>query len=272
MSDFRERVVNVALEEWDWFGRAERDVAGRLLRRGALEHTSPHRERIGLYFAQGANRPGVDGDDGIPWSAAFVCWVMRQAGAGLQFPRSAGHATYIRRAWAARTEPTAPFVAHPPNDYAPRVGDIVAYARSDEPLDLGNLPRWFSSHGDIVVDVEDDALVVVGGNVSNTVLRRRFRTQDGHLAAGRLPWLAVIETRMEWPVEGETPDVFHRVTARSGLRLRAGPGTGFDVLRVLPFDTQVAILREEEKWRGVDLQGDGRVDGFVHGAFLDRRA
>lgn len=58
------------------------------------------------------------------------------------------------------------------------------------------------------------------------------------------------------------------VTARSGLRLRAGPGTEFDVLRLLPAGTVLSIARRLGDWAIVDLEHDGFVDGAVHSAFL----
>lgn len=65
--------------------------------------------------------------------------------------------------------------------------------------------------------------------------------------------------------EGGVP---HRVIARSGLRLRAGPSTAFDSLRTLPVGMQVFVAGRDGDWAQVDLQGDGLVDGFSHAAFL----
>src|SRR5262249_20714310 len=42
------------------------------------------------------------------------------------------------------------------------------------------------------------------------------------------------------------------VIAREGLRLRAGPGTEFDILRVLPFGTSVNPLKTAGDWTLVD--------------------
>jgi hypothetical protein len=59
-----------------------------------------------------------------------------------------------------------------------------------------------------------------------------------------------------------------RVNARSGLRLRAGPGVEFDTARLLPFGTTVYPLKSAGSWTMVDLEGDGVGDGFVSGAYL----
>jgi hypothetical protein len=60
----------------------------------------------------------------------------------------------------------------------------------------------------------------------------------------------------------------HEVIARTGLKLRGGPGTGFGVLRLLPAGTRVAVLKLEGDWAQVDLQGDRLADGFVSATFL----
>lgn len=63
-----------------------------------------------------------------------------------------------------------------------------------------------------------------------------------------------------------------RVNARHGLRLRSGPGTDFDILRLLPLGTPVFSLKSVGAWTLVDLQGDGVADGFVGSGFLDEVA
>ncbi len=60
----------------------------------------------------------------------------------------------------------------------------------------------------------------------------------------------------------------HAVIARDGLKLRGGAGTEFPAIRTLPTDTKVNVLAREGQWALVDLQGDGRADGFVHVGFL----
>jgi hypothetical protein len=59
-----------------------------------------------------------------------------------------------------------------------------------------------------------------------------------------------------------------RVNARSGLRLRAGPGTSFDILQLLPWGTPVSVLKSVDGWALTDLQGDGVADGYVGEGFL----
>lgn len=58
------------------------------------------------------------------------------------------------------------------------------------------------------------------------------------------------------------------ITARSGLNLRAGPGETYRVMTSLPAGQLVHAVDTTNGWVAVDLQGDGRVDGYVFGAFL----
>lgn len=61
------------------------------------------------------------------------------------------------------------------------------------------------------------------------------------------------------------------VIARDGLRLRSGPSTDFSTIRTLPVDTPVIVLSREGAegmWALVDLEGDGRADGFMSFPFL----
>jgi hypothetical protein len=62
--------------------------------------------------------------------------------------------------------------------------------------------------------------------------------------------------------------VIHMVIARDGLRLRTGPSTQFDVARVIPHGARANVIGREGDWYLVDLQGDGKADGFMSRAFL----
>jgi len=58
------------------------------------------------------------------------------------------------------------------------------------------------------------------------------------------------------------------VIARDGLRLRSGPGTEFNVLRLIPNGTKVHPIKAVGDWTMVDLVGDLAADGFVNTHFL----
>jgi hypothetical protein len=62
----------------------------------------------------------------------------------------------------------------------------------------------------------------------------------------------------------------YKVNARSGLNVRSGPGLEFNVIDRLPFGIEVFIGTRQNDWVAVDLQGDGAIDGFVFGSFLNQ--
>jgi uncharacterized protein DUF2272/tail lysozyme len=122
-----------------------------------------------------------------PWSAVFVSYVMRTAGAGSAFAYSAAHQHYIRAARRNRlTNNTAnPFWAFRATEVAPRVGDLVCASRSGSGATYENIgdPQTRATHCDIVVDVAPGRLRVIGGNVGQTVGEKRISTlPDGRLS------------------------------------------------------------------------------------------
>ncbi len=73
---------------------------------------------------------------------------------------------------------------------------------------------------------------------------------------------------MPQSVHADESRVAYEITARSGLKLREGAGTNFDVLQVVPLNTRVFIVKEKDGWASVDLQGDGVADGWMSLDFL----
>lgn len=133
-----------------------------------------------------------------PWSAAFISWLARQAGlADDEFVFSEAHVDYAGAAWQAGVEEAA----GRPTRYAlracdlartpPRVGDLVCQARGagagfdtfdkiGEVLaarDTGGEP--LPMHCDVVVAVDATGFDTVGGNVLQSVTRRRLDFAPG---------------------------------------------------------------------------------------------
>ncbi|WP_066903328.1 DUF2272 domain-containing protein [Millisia brevis] len=121
-----------------------------------------------------------------PWSAVFVSWVMRRAGAGPSFAYSTAHQTYIRAARRNRLSgnTTNPFRAFRVGEVAPRVGDLVCKSRSGSGATydtIGDRQRR-ATHCDIVTAVHPGRIRVIGGNVRQNVDAKTLRTgPDGLL-------------------------------------------------------------------------------------------
>ena len=165
-----------------------------------------------------------------PWSAVFISYVMRKAGAGpTAFKYSTAHQSYIREARANRLNKNAasPFWAFRATEIAPAVGDLVCAARANSGATYDNIadPQMRSTHCDVVTKVEPGRIRVIGGNVSQTVgdkwLRIRpdgkldlsgsqsllfavIRCRSGQAAAPpatTTPWTF----RLPWPFSSSTP-------------------------------------------------------------------
>jgi lysozyme len=76
---------------------------------------------------------------------------------------------------------------------------------------------------------------------------------------------------MPQQVHADDPRITCTVIARDGLRVRAGAGVGFDILKVLACDTKVYLLQEKDGWAAIDIEGDGAIDGWVSKDFLRGR-
>jgi hypothetical protein len=219
----REAVVAVARREWRLFGQ---NVAGP--EADATRVIKPEREeglwqRVGEYWWLGLNAgsaeagwtgkhdghgaefsPGIDGD--FAWSAAFISYVMRIAGAGRRFPYSADHADYINaaRRVSLGQETNWVIAAERVLDYAPRPGDLVCFGRGKATgLQYEDLPTaaLFTSHCDIVVDtMVPGQIAVIGGNVEDSVTMNyvpvtadgKLATPEGVVLDTRFPWMAVL--------------------------------------------------------------------------------
>jgi hypothetical protein len=219
----RAAVVAIASREWRLFGQNVANPAGEATRTVKPEREEGLWQRVGEYWWLGLNAgsaesawtgkhdghgavfsPDQDGD--YAWSAAFVSYVMRLAGAGPRFPYSADHADYINAARRQSLGQTSQWLvwAERVQDYAPRVGDLICFGRgSARGLRYEDLPTpaLFTSHCDIVVDTSAPGQIsVIGGNVEDSVTMTAVPvTADGKLANPegevrdtRFPWMAVL--------------------------------------------------------------------------------
>jgi hypothetical protein len=217
----RANAVAIATEEWFAFGKPVDDDPPHT-RPPLPDDQMPERmpglwERVGEYWwlGQNADRPAAawagkydavgtefsaDQSDYHAWSAAFISYVMRIAGAGSGFPYAGSHYVYINAA-ARQTlgqEQGWAITARRPRDYAPALGDVICTGRDRAShMRFDKLPaRPFPAHCDIVVASAPGELSVIGGNVDHAVTMKHVPvTPDGRLAdsSGTL-----VDTRYDW--------------------------------------------------------------------------
>ncbi len=217
--------VAIALGEWRTFGSPVNDLPPGSL--PDLGDAKPERlpgqwQRVGEYWWLGMDAdnntsawtgkhdtfgtefPPKD-DEQYAWSAAFISYIMRIAGAGLRFPYAPAHHTYINIAasMAQGTTRNWAITAERPDGYAPQPGDLICAGRSAaKVLRFEDLPTPgpFTSHCDIVVALSDQGLSVIGGNVDDAVTMKHIPVgADGRIAAPgnvvydqRYPWMVVL--------------------------------------------------------------------------------
>ena len=214
-----ESVVAIAMREWRLFGQPiDDDPPGT--RPPPPPDQKPEREpglwqRVGEYWwtalgpdaRQGAwtgkhDSTGyvfpADEDGKYAWSAAFISYVMRIAGAENRFPYSENHSDYINI--ARESGPGSLLTAERLTDYAPVPGDLICEGRGRRGarLTFDDLPTdfRFPAHCDIVVARQGEAISVIGGNVDDAVTMKHVPvTPDGKLAT---PDGTVLDTRYAW--------------------------------------------------------------------------
>lgn len=118
------------------------------------------------------------------WSAAFISYVMAQAGVQ-GFRASPRHIDYIRAAY--RGEATSPYRFQDPNQVPIQPGDMLCYVRnSNSVVGYGGLQAFLAgtnaglqSHCDIAVALKGNQVWLVGGNVANMVTMRKLTLDAG---------------------------------------------------------------------------------------------
>ena len=136
--------------------------------------------RIGVYWNalnRNLNRCNVT----VPWSAAFISYMIRQAGAGTRFRYSGAHRLYIQDAFAGGQGLYGSVL-----DAATatvKTGDLVCVGRGTKSgWSYADFVNWYNkggnsydddvpAHCDIVVSASGNSITVIGGNLSDTVKR-----------------------------------------------------------------------------------------------------
>ena len=217
----RASAVAIAYAEWRAWGQVVYDGDPR--NEGPVDpNTKAERQpgfwqRVGLYWWLGMNESnptaawtgehdasGIifapDNDGSFAWSAAFISFVMRMAGAGPAFPYSESHSVYINAAVEETQSHLGQYAiqAEPPNAYAPVVGDLICFGRNGAAnLTYAQLPTGrFTGHCGIVVAKTTGQISIIGGNVEDAVALTHVPVTDQGLLAE--PDGTVLDTRYPW--------------------------------------------------------------------------
>lgn len=173
----RDTLVDNAIKQWLRFDQGQ-----------GMEYNRPYSGYVGEMWR--AIKMNLDGNDrDMPWSAAFISYVVRQSiGDGSKYAKfkfASSHSKYLHDSIVKKQagDESAPFWGYRLNEKKPQVGDIVARWREVE-RDYNDAAHHdsFKSHCDIVVSVNADFVLAVGGNVGQSVSITRYeKSGSGYL-------------------------------------------------------------------------------------------
>lgn len=194
-------ILRLADAEWNAFGGQTVYLDGgreRIDPVGTWEDERRGAARVAAYWRSvEEDWSGYDCDK--PWSAAFISWLMLEAGASPEsFAPSGLHADYLRLIARNGTEPAARFVLRDARLYSPRPGDLICATRAGARIAAyDDIPDGTPMHCDVVVFNEGGRLESIGGNVRNSVSKTMRQVgPDGLLPmTGDRPWAVVVEVR-----------------------------------------------------------------------------
>lgn len=165
------------------------------------ENQDPLASQIAAYWTDiDLKFPGVL----VAWSAVFVSWCVKQAGATSQdFPFSQAHSQFVYRAIANAKLGEGSFFGRSITSYAPKVGDILHNNRSGHQFDFqyASTHKAYESHSAIVIEVGTDTrgqyLRTIGGNESDSVGLKEVRlTSAGLVKNPQGVYISIIETML----------------------------------------------------------------------------
>jgi len=118
-----------------------------------------------------------------PWSAAFISYVMQQAGV-TSFPLNSNHLAYaqkLRATYPPNSTDKNGFKVLDTTTTKIEVGDLIVKGRSGNNVSF-NTKEWSGNgHGDIIVGINSNTALLVGGNEGDTVQQTSVGLVDGKL-------------------------------------------------------------------------------------------
>jgi hypothetical protein len=158
--------------------RTVRDQWLRFEKGRGSEKNDPYCQYVGeMWRAIGLDYDGrsvdEDGKD-VPWSAAFISFMVRNSGPRYAaFLFSQRHSEFVHDAIQARllNRLDRPFWGYRLTERKPALGDIIARNRAGNNFSYDHAERHadYISHSDVVVEIREQSIRVIGGNVGNTV-------------------------------------------------------------------------------------------------------
>ncbi|RFM29332.1 DUF2272 domain-containing protein [Chitinophaga silvisoli] len=162
------------------------------------EDDQPLSQQIKEYWQNlGLDFPGTE----TPWSAVFVSYCVKSAGATKQeFLFAPSHSRFVHFAIQNTVNNTGVFRGFDIADVTPELGDIIQNNRGGNKYDFTYAQKHkdYPSHSAIVVEKGTDAnghyVMTIGGNESDSIRKKKVRLNDGMKIIQRSssPYISVI--------------------------------------------------------------------------------
>jgi len=169
---FKKNLIKYANEEFEAWNKN-----GVKIKEGSQDTI----QRLRDYWEKGA---GVKYNDNHyineHWSASFISYIMRKAGAGNDFKYAQSHSQYIAEAVKNKKDNNSKkFKAYKTNEVQVKVGDLVCYPRQSG-VSYESL-AGYKSHCDLITEINGNIATGIGGNVSNSVSKKKYVLKDGKI-------------------------------------------------------------------------------------------
>lgn len=148
----------------------------------------------------GLSFPGVN----TAWSAVFVSWCVKQAGAAKdEFKFAAAHSQFVHAAIGNASNNRGVFRGFDIKSYVPKVGDIIQNNRGGTKFnfEFAKQNAAYFSHSAIVVEEVKDAqgnrfVITIGGNEADSVGRKTVKLDaNGKIIQRKKdPYICIIQT------------------------------------------------------------------------------
>jgi hypothetical protein len=208
---FIDDLVGVARREWRRWGGPVEKLNGALL--GFTDERMEAEHPFWTYVHEYWHSIGssLDGRDSPAWSAAFISYCFREAGAGGKFPYHENHSIYVARIESGQFPGLS---LEDPSKTSLQAGALLWASRSGQdcrapPKNFAdaqkevrrinaNKASRFCSHCDIVVDVRPGEVDVIGGNVKQAVTRTTYKLDaSGKIKDGRRNFIGVVRNALQ---------------------------------------------------------------------------
>jgi hypothetical protein len=138
----------------------------------------------------------------VPWSAVFVSFCVKQAGAtATEFQFSPSHSVFVHKAIQNMLNNTGVFRGFDIASHAPSIGDIIQNNRSGGTVNFAfaTANSQYSSHSAIVVQTGQDSsgkfALTIGGNESDSIRGTKVRLNNNGFIIQRAnnPYISIIK-------------------------------------------------------------------------------